>query len=89
MILDSVGFEEFAVSHLKGLADRARDVLSLFTFKYVTDHFLLLSLGGEICRHGAVSAAAAIFRQRGGGRAVAARHQDDDVSDISDVRYGA
>ena len=37
MILDSVGFEEFAVSHLKGLADRTRYVLSLFTFKYVTD----------------------------------------------------
>ena len=53
-------------------------------------HFLLLSLGGEICRHGtAVSAAGAVFRQRGGGGAVAARHQDDDVSDIGDVRYGA
>ena len=37
VILDSVGFEEFAVSHLKGLADRSRDVLSLFAFEYVTD----------------------------------------------------
>ena len=57
----------------------------------IAHHLVLLSLGGEISRHGAVSATAAtsVF---GGGRgrgAIAARHQDDDVSDISDVRYGA
>ena len=37
VILDSVGFKEFPVSHLKGLAYSARNVLSLFTFEHVTD----------------------------------------------------
>ena len=37
VILNSIGFEEFSVSHLKGLTYRARYVLSLFTFEDVTD----------------------------------------------------